>query len=342
MASATFVDAMRSVEGFAGAYYDHGRDGALVLLLVDPSAETIAAIRAKFPPDAGELIIEDADRTHEALVDAAKRLWDLHGDLLSSMTVYEVALDTPQNMLVVSVPEAELASADAASPAVSEALGVPVRFGAGVADHEAACTSRTNCTSPMRGGIEIRKGSSSGTYHCTMSFHVMSGGDGQFLTAGHCGYSGSNYWYHPGYGSSTIGAEVASLYTSGIDAMRVSLVQYQDSNRVYTNQASNFVTMNAAIGPVIGQVVRISGAAGGWRGGTITSDWTSWTGEACGCTQWGADASYTTVGGDSGGPVLEGSATTGSRNGIGIGVTANGHMAILLDALDGLAATLKT
>jgi hypothetical protein len=75
---------------------------------------------------------------------------------------------------------------------------------------------------------------------------------------------------------------VASLYISGIDAMRVSLVSYQDSNRVYTNQASNFVTMNAAIGPVIGQVVRISGAAGGWRGGTITSDWTSWTGEACG------------------------------------------------------------
>lgn len=40
--------------------------------------------------------------------------------------------------------------------------------------------------------------------------------------------------------------------------------------------------------------------------------------------------------------MLEGSATTGSRNGIGIGVTDNGHMAILLDALDGLAATLKT
>ena len=253
-----------------------------------------------------------------------------------------MALDTPQNMLVISVPDAEVARAEATSSIVSGALGVPVRFQSGVADQDAACTSRTNCTSPMRGGIEIRKGSSSGSYFCTMSFHVMNGGDGQFLTAGHCGYAGSNNWYHSGYGSSLIGAEQSSLYLYGTDAMRVSLVAYQDSNRVYTNSAANYVTMNAAIWPVIGQVVRVSGANGGWRGGTITSDWTSWTSDTCGCTQWGADASYTMLGGDSGGPVVQGSATTGSTNGIGIAATLNGRMAILLEALDGLGVTLKT
>jgi streptogrisin C len=185
----------------------------------------------------------------------------------------------------------------------------------------------------MRGGIEIRKGSTSGS-KCTMSFHVMYGTDAQFLTAGHCGYAGSDNWKHPGYGSATIGSELSSVYLSGTDAMRVSLVQNQDSNRVYTNQASNFVTMNAAIWPVIGQVVRLSGSQGGWRGGT--------TGEACGCTQWGADASYTMLEGDSGGPVVQGSATTGSANGIGIAATLNGRMAILPEALDGLGATLMT
>lgn len=123
--------------------------------------------------------------------------------------------------------------------------------------------------------------------------------------------------------------------------MRVSLVQYQDSNRVFTNQASNFVTMNAAIGPWIGQVVRISGANGGWRGGTNTSDWTAWTSETCGCTQYGADASHTMLDGDSGGPVVQGRAT-GSTNGSGIAATLNGRMAILLDALSGLGVTLKT
>ena len=81
-ASAAFIDSARSVEGFAGAYYDHRRDGAFVLLLVDPSAETVDVIRAAFPPDAGELIIENAGRSYETLVDAAKRLWELKSKLM--------------------------------------------------------------------------------------------------------------------------------------------------------------------------------------------------------------------------------------------------------------------
>ena len=84
-----------------------------------------------------------------------------------------------------------------------------------------------------------------------------------------------------------------SIYLSGIDAMRVSLVQYQDSNRVYTNAASNYVTMDSTGYPATGMVVSISGQNGGYRSGTTTSEYMSWTSSTCGCTVYGADASYT-------------------------------------------------
>jgi hypothetical protein len=73
----------------------------------------------------------------------------------------------------------------------------------------------------MKGGIVIRKGSTGGD-RCTMGFHVVAGSDVQFVTAGHCGYSGSNNWYHQSYGY--VGSEQATLYgNNGIDIMKDAL-----------------------------------------------------------------------------------------------------------------------
>ena len=66
----------------------------------------------------------------------------------------------------------------------------------------------------MRIGDRLYKGVIDSHNECTMAFVVYTNSlDAQFLTAGHCGYGGSNNWYHPGLpGNQLVGTDQATLY----------------------------------------------------------------------------------------------------------------------------------
>lgn len=240
--------------------------------------------------------------------------------------IYAVAVDVPANAVRVEVDAANLDLAEKLVSEVSATIGVPTFVTLGEKAFTTACSNRDNCYSPMKGGIVIRKGSTSGS-RCTMGFHVVSGSDVQFVTAGHCGYSGSNYWYHQGYGY--IGSEQATLYgNNGIDIMRVQMSNSQASESLYDSAAA----INAVDWPTTGMWVCASlGVSNSWSCGTVSDNYTSWTDDKCiGCVIYGGDTTHSTIGGDSGAPLVDGNLPYSA---IGVMNTASGKFAIMKDAL---------
>lgn len=197
---------------------------------------------------------------------------------------------------------------------------------------EAACTTRENCSSPMKAGIVIRKGSTTGT-RCTMGFNVQVGSDEQFLTSGHCGWDGSNNWYHAGFG--LIGAETATQYVNnGREAMRVQMSDAQDSNLVY----NLFNPVTSARNPIQGESMCASlGVSNSHSCGIVEVSVTSWFATNCSCTMNGADASIVQIVGDSGSPYFSSQAV-----GIGIGSTSDGKFARLGDVLTAWGISIRS
>ncbi len=314
--------------GWAGAYVDQARGGAVVLLYEQGAAVDEGTLRQLAGPQASELRFARVRYTEAELIAAREQLreaWPIDEIPLSS-----VAVSHRDNAVIVSVAPSDLTAA----AAVFAALTPPDMYR--LAEEEpgvdTACTSRDNCFSPMKAGIKIRKGSTTGVL-CTMGFHVLVGSDEQFVTAGHCGYSGSNDWYHVGYGK--IGAETATQFGSnGRDAMRVQMNADQDSNRVY----NLFDPVTSARNPVQGESICASlGGSNAHRCGSVTSAVTSWTSSTCNCTVHGADASYTTIGGDSGSPVFSSQAVA-----VGINNTSSGQFARLGDVLGAWVITIRS
>jgi V8-like Glu-specific endopeptidase len=121
--------------------------------------------------------------------------------------------------------------------------GVPVAIEESERPVPSACNTRDDCWDPdLNLGVRVRKGSTTGSV-CGMGFHIVIGGDEQFLTAGHCGYSGANCWYHtnlPGTSANPgrIGCELGTLYTASTsqDAMRVQMNDIRASDVMYTSR----------------------------------------------------------------------------------------------------------
>ncbi len=118
--------------------------------------------------------------------------------------------------------------------------------------------------------MQIDKGFLGASYRCSMGFHIWvpdaspkSDPNTQFLTAGHCGYAGSDDWHHDGVGTDDqIGWEKATLYDDSYarDIMRVSVkgsvagdemsaLIYGEPGEMYLTEASN---------PVQGEVLCMS------------------------------------------------------------------------------------
>ena len=71
-------------------------------------------------------------------------------------------------------------------------------------------------------------------------------------------------------------------------------------------------------------------SATAWVCGVIQDEFTSWTGEACNCTVYGADDSMTWVDGDSGSPIVD---SIFQDTAVGVHNTSTGKFAIVADAL---------
>ncbi len=319
----TIIPYVRELPTFGGAYYDHSSNGDLIILLTDVNDEIREKI-VSITPKGRNTRVEIVDYTQSELREAVKMVWDVWPKV-GGPEIYVVAVDVPANAVRVEVDVANLETAEKLVNEVSSVVGVPTFATVGEKATVATCSNRENCSSPMKGGIVIRKGGYSGA-RCTMGFHVYSGSNIQFVTAGHCGYSGSNYWYHQGYGY--VGSEQTTLYgNNGIDIMRVYISNSQASDYLYGSAS----TISTADWPTTGMWVCASlGVTNYWSCGTVSDNYTSWTDTTCNCTSYGGDTTHSIIKGDSGSPLVNGNLPYSA---IGIMNTTSGKFAIVRDAL---------
>lgn len=108
--------------------------------------------------------------------------------MLPTVQINEASVDVRGNTLRLSVNASDLAlvrsQEDELRGLVRE---LDVEFGISEPVIESVCPHRAHCWSPMRSGLS----------------------DEQFLTAGHCGYSGSNQWDHFDFGY--VGTELGAM-----------------------------------------------------------------------------------------------------------------------------------
>jgi len=311
-ASATRTTVIPFAEGlstFAGAFYNHQADGELVILLTEAPEEIRSEI-ASLAPAGGVTRIETVSHTQAHLRQALAQVREKWNTLIGP-EAYAIAVDTPANAVRIDVDPAEVAAAELLLPQLNNVLNVPVFFGISNRPQDTACNNKEDCTGPMRAGIVIRRGSTTSSDACTMGFHIEVGSDIQFVTAGHCGYSGSNDWYHAGYsgnggcGTGCVGSELSSQYINGgRDIMRVQMPDVEASSELYAGT----VAVNTTLDPYVGQALCSSRGFSdpSWKCGAVDDDYLSWTSNTCNCTMYGADSSMTFIGGDSGSPIIDG------------------------------------
>lgn len=317
---------------YAGAYIDQPNGGGLVVLLTAHDTITEAGIRVREPQVSRGIQIRYVDRSYAVLEAAAYRARDVIGEQVA-VQIHGVGLDIPSNSLTVEVEPADIPILEGLRGTLENRLGVRVLISAGKAAIEQVCTSRDRCYDPHKAGIYIHRSSVTGA-GCTMGFHVRSGTDEQFVSAGHCGHGGVYSWYHAGNGY--IGQEVASQYSQGgRDAHRVQMDDSQASDDIFNDSPNIVGAGNPLTGMAICASMGFSGFSNPIDCGTVSTNLTSWTGGLCGCTIWGADAaSIFGQEGDSGSPLyVIGGGSSEPATGYGIWNTGSGGFARLGDVL---------
>jgi hypothetical protein len=327
------------LQGYAGAYFDQSRGGELVVMFTGPRPVDEAWIRVLVSSLSGSVRFRYVKTTQAALQTAAERAWSVASRLVPALRPEAIAADTDDNEVRIEVAPSDVSAFSENVPKIAEAIDAEVRVIGVHARHDTACSSREACYSPMKAGIRVRKGSTTGTA-CTMGFHVVYNGDELFSTSGHCGYSGSNSWYHRDYG--LVGAEYDTLYfQNGIDAMVVQMSDAQDSSLVY-GLVDKVVSARDS---VAGEVVCMSlGITNGIDCGNVADDSLSWYSDTADpdILVWGADASgIDSDYGDSGSPVY-GIRSDGNLVAIGIQANINENFAEMGSVLSSFSMTIRT
>ena len=318
-ASATREDVLpyaESLPTFAGAFYDHQADGELVILLTEASDEVLAEISTLAPAPSSESSTDDGSveaaaaapyratrvevvqHTQEQLRAALPQVWE-EWKAIGGPELYGVAVDTPANAVRIDVDPTQLEVARAFAPRLGETLAVPVFFDVGERPEDDACSSRTNCTNPMRAGTVIRQGS---------RFHA--------------GYTGNG-----GCGTGCIGSElITQYYNNGRDIMVVQMPDDQDSSYLYAIGTPVTQTRDPSVGQGICAARGFSSV--GWKCGVVENAYTSWTSPTCNCIIYGGDSNLARVTGDSGSPIVDADEL---QVAIGIHNTSTGGFAIFND-----------
>jgi len=321
---------------FAGAYFDHQARGELVILLTAADEALLENVRS-LAPEGRPTRVEFVQYTQAQLREAVPEAWEAW-KAAGAPEAYAISVDTPANAIRVDVDPANFEEAEKFVDRVSAAIGEPVFIGIGERPKESACTDRDHCTNPMRAGIVIRKGSVTSNTKCTitMGFHIQVGTDEQFVTAGHCGYSGSNNWYHQGYGF--VGSELNTQYgnNNGRDIMSIQIPDTQDSSILYSGTEE----VNGTWDPYVGEGLCASRGVSSppWKCGVVQDDYLIWSGGACNCTNSGGDSSITFVSGDSGSPIVD---AYDQYIAVGIANDSQGFFARVDDALADWGYTIR-
>lgn len=321
-------DIIRTSSTFAGIVVDQQEGGSVVVLVAQGDGALEAEVLERRLDDGLRRVsVRHVEHPLSTLVAAAETLRERWPHLNPDVPLVGVAVDTAANGLRVDVSPSSLDRINAAT--LADEIGVSIAVAAAVpGEDQQECTSRDNCHNPMEAGIRIRHGSSTSTGLCTMGFHIVLNGNEQFLTAGHCGYTGSLSWYHQGYG--LVGSVQASYYVwGGIDIQRINMQDWQASDDVYAGP----INITGSRYPSQGEAVCASLGRTQWVDcGTIRDTYKSWTSQTCGCPVYGADHDgIATQVGDSGSPIYAGVA---GGNGVALGIhdTAAGEFARVQDA----------
>jgi hypothetical protein len=339
VAAVPFVNALATS---GGVYIDQEQNGQLVVLLTEPSPEIEAEISARMPSSTRGFRVAKVKHTEAELRQALDQAWDAWKEIAPSVGLEGAGLDIQNNRVVFEVAPADADGAQAFAAALGEKIGV--RVGVEAMDQESvdtSCTGRDHCVSPTKAGTRIYKGYVDGYNECTMAFHVVCGdGDVEFVTAGHCGYGGSNTWLiKDGTADGLVmGTEQKSLYKAGgQDIMRVNLPVGQKSHQIY---GESRVYGGSGGCPIAGQVACASrGHSDVVDCGTVRTTWTSWWSNTAGVVVWGGDLNNVdSIPGDSGSPVFD-KLDASHWGTVGVLDTAAGGFAVLCKAEVGLGIT---
>ena len=289
-ASAAVVEKrLRSALGarFAGAWLKSGEQH-LTVAVTDPSA--VAAVRAE---GADATVVKRGERD----LDKIKGALDAYG-AKAGPAIHSWYVDVATNTVVVR----------AAGTATTEAAAFVRASGADPAAVRVLSTSEL-APRPMydiRGGDEYRQPVTGGYVLCSVGFSVVGG----FVTAGHCGATGSqtygsnNVLQGTFAGSSFPGNDYAWVRTNGDWTPRPSVNNYSGGS----------VDVAGSQEAAIGSAVCRSGRTSGWHCGTIqgrneTVNYAA--GSVSGLTRSDACAE----GGDSGGAWISGNQAQGTTSG---------------------------
>lgn len=315
---------LESVEGYAGEWVDQADGGSLVVMLTPAAgASTREAIREHMPSVSRGVRFKEVDDSFADLESALARAENIWSRTSPSISPNAFGIDVRRNRLVVKVPWDDVDQAERARQQVATDLGVDVAIEGTSPIHDSvdysACSSRMNCFGPFRSGIVIRYGGVSGSYRCSMGFHMThpssSTLDHTFLTAGHCGHGRDGNWYHStaytdAYG--IIGERKSSRYTSdNRDMMLVKIGDWAQnkSRRVYGEVwTAEMTQMTQPSQPIEGETLCASlGMQGEVYCGDADATHQKWWSETAGIWVWGSGLDLccdrTTIGGDSGSPL---------------------------------------
>jgi hypothetical protein len=335
-----FVDALRSS---GGVYIDQQRDGSLVVLLTEPSAQIETEIARRMPVDRRGFRVERVAHTEARLRAALARAWEAWRLAAPRVPLLGAGLDIIHNRVLFEVEPSALERAGDALTALEGILEVSVGVAVRPAEDslDTDCTGRDHCHTPTKAGVRIYKGAIDSVAECTMAFHVVcNDGDIEFVTAGHCGYGGSNNWYiKDGTADGLLlGAEQKTLYKNGgQDIMRVNLPVDQKSHRIY---GESRVYGGSGACPIVGQAACASrGVTNVIDCGTVRTTWTSWVSNTANVTVWGGDMNdVASAAGDSGSPIYD-RLTSELWGTVGVLNTTGGLFAVLCKAETGLEIT---
>ncbi len=294
------LDKWAAQTGYAGHFLDNARGGVLVIQFADsiPGYAETELIK-NIPVDSGSTLrnieLRKVRFTSSELTTAQHTVWDS-----SPEHVVAVGEDITTNSLDVTLsPEAT----ESNRAAILSLVSVPVSFDTGPGQDE-ACTSRTQCNSPQRGGVALNVGEAICSAGWVVKRSIYTG----VVTSGHCWFGSTTGSVTSGsagtFGSKTSlnalsnGTHADMRYLSVSDGPAWLYEDNTDKQRVVTGSSLGAVGLTACL------YGRNSSTP---RCGTIKSTNTSHKSSTTGYMIYGqSSATYSSAFGDSGGAVASG------------------------------------
>lgn len=319
---------------YAGEWIDQAKGGELVVMLTRRNDEVIAKIRNRMPSPSRGVRFEVVESTYRELEEALDLAPSLAESIAPSARYSIGEINIEKNRLDLTYTGMDPSTLKARAPALEAELGVKTRVRSGpmTRQMENCGTGQdtvNSCWTPLRAGVRVRWSTAINPsdprtgHYCTMGFHILKGGNQEWLTAGHCVKNASSVQmfharnYHNPGGQTPyhkIGDMKDSLYnpTDKIDAARIGnfFGASEASARIFGTDQPYFT--GGASSPIVGSKVWAKGATSIELGftygasGKIKSKTATWTSETANpniVVQGATMGGYESRDGDSGGPI---------------------------------------